>query len=177
MYLFFAILLTFVFLILTVFAETGRGRKHLRLLFFVNLALASGGVLLLAGTFFAAKSAITGGGFDEEFVGWAWDMFTVFFRLSLIPTAVFLVVALLACLVAVFDRKQRTGFSLKLRLSALLLFSIIPLLLAPMYSFLTVNESVALDSYILLTGIAEALLLRAPLLIEYGRRMRTVTTM
>ena len=104
-------------------------------------------------------------------------MFTVFFRLSLIPTAVFLVVALLACLVTVFDRKQRTGFPLKLRLSALLLFSIIPLLLAPMYSFLTVNESVALDSYVLLTGIAEALLLRAPLLIEYGRRMQTVTTM
>jgi len=177
MYLFFAILLTFVFLTLTVFAETGRGRNHLRPLFFVNLALASGGVLLLAGTFFAARSTITGGGFDEEFIGWAWDMFAVFFRLSLIPTAFFFIIALLSCFVAAFDRKQRSGFPLKLRLSSFVVFSLIPLLLAPMYSFMTVNESVALDSYVLLTGIGEALLLRAPFLIEYGRRIRTVTTM
>jgi hypothetical protein len=41
-----------------------------------------------------------------------------------------------------------------------------------MYAFMTVNERIALDAYVLWTGCAEALLLRAPLLIEYGRRIR-----
>ncbi len=173
MYLFFAILLAFVFLILTVFGETGRGKNHSRTLFLTNLALTCGGILLLACTFLSARSAITGGGFDAEFAGWAWDMLSFYYMLSLIPTAVFLGIAVLACLVAVFDRKQRAGFPQKVRLSVLVVFAIIPLFLAPMYSFMTVNESVALDSYVLLTGIGEALLLRAPLLIEYGQRMRT----
>ncbi len=175
MYLFFAILLAFVFLIFTVFGETVRGRNHPRALFFGNLVLASGGVLLFACTFWAARSTIFGGDFDAEFAGWAWDMLAFYYSLSLPPTAVFFGLAVLACIVAVFDRKRRTGFSLKLRLSVLVVFSIIPLFLAPMYSFMTVNETVALESYVLLTGIGEALLLRAPLLIEYGFRMRTVT--
>lgn len=172
MYLFFAFLLAFVFLILTVFGETGRGRNHIRALFFTNLALTSSGVLLLVSTFFVSRNTITGGSFDAEFSGWAWDMFSFFYILSLIPAVIFLGIAILACLVAVFDRRQRAGFPLKVRLSVLVVFAIIPLFLAPMYSFMTVNESVALDSYVLLTGIGEALLLRAPLLIEYGRRMR-----
>ena len=69
MYFFFALLLAFVFLILTVFGETKRGRTLPRTMFFANLALASGGVLLLAGTFFAARNTITGGRFDTEFAG------------------------------------------------------------------------------------------------------------
>lgn len=175
MYLFFVFLLAFTFLILTVFGETGRGRNHTSALFFSNLALTSVGALLLVCTFIIAKGAITSGGFDAEFSGWAWDMFSFFYILSLILTAVFLGIAVLACLVAVFDRKQRAGFPLKVRLSVLVVFSLIPMLLAPMYSFMTVNESVALDSYVLLTGIGESLLLRAPLLIEYGCRMRIST--
>ena len=34
----------------------------------------------------------------------------------------------------------------------------------------TVNEKIALETYVLLTGFGEAMILRAPLLIEYGRR-------
>ena len=132
MYLFSAILLTFVFLILTVFGETGRGQKFPRILFFSNLALASGGVLLLAGTYITAKHTITGGGFDAEFAEWAWDMLAFYFGLSLVPTAVFLLIAGLAYLVAVFDRKQRGGFPLKLRLSVTVVFALIPLFAAPM---------------------------------------------
>ena len=152
--------------------ETGRGRSCPHVFFYTNLALSGAGAVLVLGTLIAARQTIFGSGFDAEFAGWAWDMLGVYYRLSLIPLAVFLGVSALSCVVAAADPKQRSGFPLKLRLSAALVFSLVLLFLAPLYSFMTVNEKVALDIYILLTGFGEALILRAPLLIEYGRRMR-----
>ncbi len=175
MYYFLALLLTFVFLILTVAGETGRGRNHPRAFFFINLVFAVTGVVLIAAALFMARNGICGGGLDAEFSEWAWDMLAVYYQLSLIPLAVFIVISTLSCFIAVFERKQRAGFPLKLRLSVVVVFSVVMLLLAPMYSFMTVNEKVALDLYVLLTGFGEALVLRAPLLIEYGCRMRGKT--
>lgn len=171
MYYFLSLFLTFVLLILTVDGETGRGREHPRVFFYANLALTGVGVLLAGTAFFLAWRGIRGGGFDAEFTEWAWDMLVVYYQLSLIPLAVFLGISALSCLIAVFDPKQRAGFPLKLRLSVTVVFSVVLLLLAPMYSFMTVNEKVALELYVLLTGFGEALILRAPLLIEYGCRM------
>lgn len=171
MYYFFALLLAFVFLILTVGGETGRGREHPRAFFFANLALSGAGAVLVIAVAAIARMNIFGGGFDADFSGWAWDMLAVYYRLSLIPFAVFFVLSVVSFLIAAAEPKQRTGFPLKLRLSVTVVFSIVMLLLAPMYSFMTVNEKVALDAYVLLTGSGEALLLRAPFLIEYGRRM------
>jgi len=172
MYAFFALFLTFVLLILTVGGETGRGRNCPRAFFFANLVLSAAGAVFVLTAFFLARHRIFGGAFDAEFTGWAWDMLAVYYRLSLIPCVVFLAVSALACLVAAADPKQRNGFPLKLRLSVTVVFSVVMLLLAPMYSFVTVNGKVALDVFVLLTGFGEAMLLRAPLLIEYGRRMR-----
>ncbi len=172
MYIFFALLLFFVFLILTVAGETGGGRKHPRCFFFLNLALTVAGVLITAAAFLLAYNAVFHNGLDVEFSEWAWDMLTVYYQLSLIPAAVFLVLGTLSFLVAAADPKQRAGFPLNLRLSVMVTFSTVLLFLAPMYSFMTANEQIALDTYVLLTGCGEALLLRAPLLLEYGRRMR-----
>ena len=171
MYYFFSLLLTFLFVLLTVAAETGTGRKHPRAFFVTNLAFSAAGAVLLALSLLLARNGIFGSGYDAEFTGWAWDMLVVYYQLSLIPCTVFFAAALLSCLIAVFDRKQRAGFPLKLRLSVTVVFSVVMLLLAPMYSFMTVNGKVALEVYVLLTGFGEALLLRAPLLIEYGVRM------
>lgn len=172
MYYFSALFLFFVFLILTVAGETVRGRNHPRLCFFVNLALASAGLLMTVTAFIIAYRSVFYSGADAEFSGWAWDMLTVFYQLSMIPTAVFFVIGTLSFLVAAADPKQRTGFPMKLRLSVTIVFSVIPLLLAPMYAFMTVNEQIALEIYVLVTGCGEALFLRAPLLLEYGRRWR-----
>ncbi len=172
MYFFFALFLFFVFLILTVAGETGRGRNHPRRFFFINLALAAGGVLIVGVAFFLANHAVFHSGFDAEFSEWAWDMLTVYYQLSLIPMAVFFGIGTLSFLIAAADPKQCTGFPLKLRLSVMVTFSAVLLMLAPMYSFMTVNEQVALDACILFTGCGEALILRAPLLLEYGRRMK-----
>lgn len=172
MYYFFAVLLFFCFLILTVSGESGWGKKNPRLIFYINLGFASGGVLIAASVPLAAHSSIFRSGFDADFSGWAWDMLTVFYRISGIPTAVFFLLGTGAFLMAAADPKQRTGFSMKLRLAVTVVFAVVPLFLAPMYAFMTVNERIALDAYVLWTGCGEALLLRAPLLIEYGRRIR-----
>ncbi len=175
MYYFFALLLFFVFLILTAAGETGRGRKNPRFFFLANLVLSAAGALMIAAVFFLAGHAVFHSGLDAEFSGWAWDMLTVYYQLSLIPTAVFFGIGMLAFLTAAADPKQRGGFPHKLRLSVMVTFSAVLLFLAPMYSFMTVNEQVALDSYILLTGCGEALFLRAPLLLEYGRRRKKMS--
>ena len=172
MYYFFAVLLFFVFLILTAAGETIWGRNHPRVLFAANLGLTAAGMLIAVSVFLAAYSTVFRSGLDAEFSGWAWDMLTVFFRLSGIPAAVFFLIGMVSFLVAAADPKQRAGFPLKLRLAVTVVFSLVPLFLAPMYAFMTVNGQIALDAYVLWTGCGEALLLRAPLLIEYGRRAR-----
>lgn len=175
MYYFFAALLFFGFLILTAGGESGWGKKNPRLVFYINLGLAAAGVLITAAVFLAVYSSIFRGGFDADFSGWAWDMLTVFYRISGIPAAVFFLLGTAAFLVAAADPKQCSGFPMKLRLAVTVVFAAVPLFLAPMYAILTVNERIALDAYVLWTGCGEALLLRAPLLIEYGRRIRGIS--
>ena len=97
MYYFFALLLAFVFLILTVGGETGRGREHPRAFFFANLALSGAGAVLVTAVAAIARMNIFGGGFDADFSGWAWDMLSVYYRLSLIPFAVFFVLSVVSC--------------------------------------------------------------------------------
>ena len=117
MYYFFAVLLFFCFLILTVSGESGWGKKNPRLIFYINLGFAAGGVLIAASVLLAAHSSIFRSGSDADFSGWAWDMLTVFYRISGIPTAVFFLLGTAAFLVAAADPKQRTGFPMKLRLA------------------------------------------------------------
>lgn len=171
-YLFFALLLFFGILILTAAGENEKGRAKPRFFFLVNLAASAAGGILAAVTLLSARYSIFRDGFDAEFSGWAWDMLTVYCRLSYLPAAVFLGIGILSFVFAAADPKQRTGFSMKVRLASMVTFSGVLLLLPPMYAFLTVNDQLPLDVYILLTGIAQALLMRAPFLIEYVRRLR-----
>jgi len=166
MYAFFALFLTFVLLILTVGGEAGRGRNCPRAFFFANLVLSAAGAVFILTAFLLARYRIFGGAFDAEFTGWAWDMLAVYYRLSLIPCVVFLAVSALACLVAAADPKQRNGFPLKLRLSVTVVFSVVMLLLAPMYSFVTVNGKVARASYEVRVGDVIA--------IRFGEKTLTV---
>lgn len=179
MYVFFSILLVIAFAVLTVAGETKRFGTRIRALFWINLGISAAGVLLAAVTFFCARSAVFGGGFDAEFTEWAWDMLAVYYRLSMIPFAAFLAISALAGLTAVLEGEKKHGrygltSSVKLRLflAVTVVFSAVMLLLAPLYAFMTVNENVPLERYVLLTGFAEALAMRAPLLIVYGSRMR-----
>lgn len=179
MYVVFSVLLTLAFAVLTVYGETKRGRQSSQMLFFANVALSAVGLFLLAGTFFVARTTVLGGNFDAEFSEWAWDMLTVYYQLSLVPFAVFLGITAIALVLAMAEGNRRPtrygdapSFKFSLCLAAAVVFSVVMLLLAPMYAFMTVNESIALENYVLLTGIGESLLLRAPLLIEYGIRMR-----
>lgn len=179
MYVFFSILLTLVFIFLTVAGETGRGKNCPHVFFWTNFGFSAAGILLAAVTFLCARSGVFGSGFDAEFVEWAWDMLKVYYQLSLIPCAVFLVISALSCFIAVLEGTRKrtrhgTGLSAKLRLclAVTVVFSVVMLFLAPMYAFMTVNESVALDRFVFLTGFAEALIMRAPLLIVYGVQMR-----
>ena len=158
MYSFFALFLAFVFLIFTVAGETGRGKERPRVFFLGNLVFAGIGTLLLAGTVLTARAVIFVSGFDAEFSGWAWDMLAVYLRLSLIATAAFLLLSAFSFLTAMFDRKQQNGFAQKIRLAAAVVFSVVLLFAAPMYSFLTVNETVALEHYVLCAGFGEVLL-------------------
>ena len=175
MYYFFALLLFFLFLLITVAGETAKGCRNPRFFFLANLVLSAVGGLMIAAVFFLARHDVFRNGMDPEFSGWAWDMLSVYYQLSLIPTAVFFGIGILSFLTAAADPKQRTGFPHKLRLSVTVTFSAVVLFLAPMYSFMTVNEQVALENYVLLTGCGEALLLRAPLLLEYGRRRKEIS--
>lgn len=176
MYLLTSVFLIFLFLVLTVGAETERGREHPRVFFYTELALSVIGLLLISATCLFARYSLTGGDLDAEFAEWAWDMLSVYYQLSMIPMTVFFVLSSASFALALLEPKQRGGFPKKLRLSVTVVFSLVMLMIAPMYSFMTVNERVSLDTFVLVSGIGEALFLRTPFLIEYGRRCREKKT-
>lgn len=126
----------------------------------LNLGLCFAGVLLVIICRTAAEAGISRSGQSETWMNWARDMFAQHYRVSLPVLLVLLGILLASFLLSLTDKRNRSAVPGFLRRTVGILASVLLLMLAPLYAFMTANEIVPLDIMILLSGIGEALILR-----------------
>lgn len=170
-YLPFAILLTIGLIFLTVLGEMKKDFQ--KKLAFSNGILALCGLIILISVWILANRSIYHSGHDEDLAQWAGNMLAVYYQLTLPVFFVLLGITLIASIIAIFDKKQHIGFSPKLRVMASCASSVILLIIAPFYGFMTENDSIPLYTFICWFGVGQALVMRLPFVAEYFGRIRS----
>ncbi|MBQ2727381.1 MAG: hypothetical protein IJF78_16895 [Clostridia bacterium] len=155
-YLITALLLTAALIGITVL-ET---RKPSTVWKWLNLILCSAGVLIVIICRTAAEAGVSRSGQSETWMSWARDMFAQHYRVSLPVLLVLLGILVIAFLLSLPDKRNRSAVPGFLRRTVGILASVLLLMMAPLYAFMTANEIVPLDTLILLSGIGESLILR-----------------
>lgn len=117
--------------------------------------------------YFAVRNSVFSGIYDETWSEWAWDMFTLFYSISLPVLGILLGILIVSSLLSIFTERKKGGTFPKVRVMAATASSIVMLILAPAYGFMTQNDVVPLYRYILASGIAQALVFRIVFAIEY----------
>ncbi|MBE6541638.1 MAG: hypothetical protein E7672_04245 [Ruminococcaceae bacterium] len=131
------------------------------------------GALTFTSVFFIVKHLIFSIKDDQEFVEWAWDMFTLYYSISLPVFLVLILVLLLSVLLSIFQDPKRGSSSPVIRVMAATASSVLMLLIAPCYGFMTDNQIISIYPYILVSGLAEALIFRIVFVLEYFIRSKT----
>lgn len=169
-----AILLTVGLIALTAVGEkkSMQNPKRLKLLAVVNTAVSAAGFLIALVTHLIAKSGMTDSSLDSEFSAWASDMHGIWYQISLPTFALLFGITFLAVLTALADKKQQSGIAPVMRVSAVSAASVVFLILAPFYGFMTENTTLPLYQYILWSGIGMSLAMRFVCAAEYICRMR-----
>ncbi|MBQ8186063.1 MAG: hypothetical protein IJ037_04230 [Clostridia bacterium] len=126
----------------------------------INLGLFLAGVLLVVLCRVTAGVMISSSGQTETWMEWAHDMLAQHYAISFPVLLVLTGILLIAWLLSMTEKRRRSTVGLFLRRTVGILASVSLLLLAPLYAFMTENDSVPLEALILLSGIGEALILR-----------------
>ncbi len=163
-----AILALFIYLTVTAERHPDRIKKY-RL---INLSLGSIGIIVLLATMFIGSALIDGSGQSDSWISWAFDMFSIYFKISISVFVFMLVILLLTTLLSIFDKKTRGGYPEKIRLITSIAASVILLLITFLYSPATENDYLPLDVLIVISGIAEAFAMRLTYALEYTVRLR-----
>lgn len=173
-YLPLAILLTVALLFLTFLGErkTAQNQSSLKCLAIWNAALTTVGFLLSVVIHIKAASTLANASLDANFASWASDMFDIWYQIALPTATVLLVITTIASILPLADKKQRTGVASKIRVMTACASSVLLLLLAPFYGFMTENDTVPLYQYILWSGVGMALTMRLSCTLEYLVRIR-----
>lgn len=164
----FAVLLTIGLIFLTVLGEV-KSVYHNKIAA-VNGILALIGLIIVLAVWFIANRLIYHSGHDEQLAEWAGGLLDVYFQISLPVFFVLLVITVLASVTAIFDKKQRSGFPAKVRVMASCASSVILLIIAPFYGFMTENESIPIYTCICWLGVGQALIMRLSFIAEYFAR-------
>ncbi len=159
-----------LFVLLTVRAE--KQPEKLKKYRLVNFILGASGILTLATVFMIGLVSIKNSDSTESWHSWAFDMFTIYFKISLPLLTLLLGTLLLTALISMFDKKTRGGYPEKIRLITSIAASSLLMLIAFFYSPVTENDGLPLDVMIVISGIAEAFAMRLTYALEYTVRLR-----
>lgn len=137
----------------------------------LNLALSAAGLLTVILCCVIGESLISGSTQSETWMEWARDMFRQHYAVSLPVLGVLGGILLLSWLLSLTEKREKSHTGAFLRRAVGIPASAAILLLAPLYAFMTANDSVPLDTLILISGIGEALILRLLYALEgfFGR--------
>lgn len=164
----FAILLSIGLIFITVLGELKS--VHKKKIAVINTVLSLIGLVIVLSTSFIAHRLIYHSGHDENLAQWAGGMLDVYYQISLPVFFVLLGITVLASIISIFDKKQQSGFSSKVRIMASCASSVILLIIAPFYGFMTDNASIPLYSCICWLGFGQALIMRVSFIVEYFAR-------
>ncbi len=151
------ILISAILTALSIFAI--KKPSHAKALIFVNLSLFVLGAALMVGSHLIATSKIDLFSSDALFHSWAIDFYNLYYMIAMPAFILLLVINVIAAVLGLFDSKQRTGFPKTLRIVASISSSVF-LMLIPFYGFITQNEYIEFYTYIMASGIGQALVIR-----------------
>lgn len=160
-----AVILSVFLIFLTVLGE--KNPQFRRNLITINVILSLVGCTASAFIYFIVKGSVFSGEYDETWSEWAWDMFTLFYSISLPVLGVLLGILIVSTVLSIFTERKKSCTSQKVRVMAASASSIVMLIIAPVYGFMTQNDVIPLYGYILVSGIAQALVFRIVFAIEY----------
>jgi len=172
MYTFFATLITFALIVLTILGARIPSAKGKKTILLVNLAISGISAVLGVILPFAAHGMIFSGGFSAEWQSWAWDALVLFLKTTLPVCGVGVLLISLTALVTNAVNGKRNLFSSVIRQSASVAISVVLLFLAPFYAAMAETEQVPIHLMILVIGICEALFMRLSFVVELGIRIR-----
>ncbi len=135
-------------------------RKPSPLWKWLNLALSAAGILTVILCRVIADGLISSSGQSETWMEWARDMFRQHYTVSLPVLGILGGILLASWLLSLTEKRRKSVTGVFLRRTVGILASASLLLLAPMYAFMTANESVPMETLILISGMGEALILR-----------------
>lgn len=135
-------------------------QKHPTALLWINTSLFLTGVTLFVLSYTIGTSQINALVEDTALQSWAKDYFDLYYDLSVIPFIVLFVINTIAVVLRVFDSRHRKALSQILSRAVSILSSLL-LLLIPYYGYFTQNDEIPLILFIMLSGIGQALVIRA----------------
>lgn len=142
-------------------------KKFLKITLAVNIVLASVGAIIFSVSFFICRHYTSSELFDAEWRAWAGDIMMGYYSVSLPLFLVLLFTLLLSVLLSYAEKPEKRKKNARLRSLTSVASSTIMLFISFFYSFLTANATFSLDTYVLLFGVAFALLLRIVYIPEY----------
>ena len=139
----------------------------------INAVLSIIGAAVIPAVHLIARKNIMSDGFEPAWSEWAWDMFTIYYSISVPVVSVLLGILLLSSLSSFFTERRKGDTAPKLRTMTSCAASVVMLILAPAYAFMTDNNVLPVDTYILIIGFAQSLLFRSVFTLEYISESRS----
>ncbi len=140
-------------------------------LILVNGMVGLVGVSLALGVHFVAESQLGSETLTVAFRSWAKDMYGIWYQIALPVFGVLFGILLCAALLALGEKRGKKDYAPAMRMILSCAASVIMLILAPFYGFMTANETLPLYQYILWSGIGLALAFRLTCALEYLVRL------
>lgn len=168
----YTIVVLFIIALLSTLSILGEKKKRNGKLFLIiNASLFAVGAVMLTSSYFAGVHSINALDSGSDLYSWSKEFFDLYFDMSMWPFAFLLVITVIAAILGIFSPKYQTPVSRVLR-HTVSLFSSLLLLLIPFYGYFTQNESVPLLLFMALSGIGQALMIRASNAIDLISQIR-----
>lgn len=172
MYTVLAVLITAGILWLTIMGARCTAVREMKKYLYINLILTVLSLVVGCVIPFLTHAKIFGGDYEEEWMDWAWDAFTLYLKLTLPLCGILLLMTCASVLFSAASSKKESAYSAVVRNSVSVASSVILLFAAPFYSAMAETENVPVDIYILIFGVCSALFLRLVSVIEMALRIR-----
>lgn len=130
-----------------------------RHMIYVNLALTLVGSAVVIASHLIAKNKIDMFASDVSFHSWATDFYNLYYMIALPAFGLLLLISIIAAVIGLFDSRQLSGLPKFLRVIVSVASSVF-LMLIPYYGLITQNDNVQFYTYIMASGIGQALIIR-----------------
>jgi len=137
----------------------------------VNGVLGLLGIALALAIHLLALSKLHSEALTPAFLSWAKDMYGIWYQIALPVFGVLFGFLLCSTLLSLGEKHHEKGHAPVMRMILSCASSVVMLILAPFYGFMTENETLPLYQYILWSGIGLALAFRLLCALEYGVRL------